>query len=200
MSRPTCPQSLSAGTQETVGTPFCSMMLVAHNNHNRVKSRVVNVASWAALMSAPFIPFYNAPKFALIGLTESMFYDLRLLDIHAVPAILGVTKTPLLAKTTGEGTAILDVMPAADRARYRTLFDHYVTMSPGSEASPLLGAPWRDAPGDLRRAGVHRRDRACRHKSHRFFRGRRSGSHLLRRLPHGGYGPGGAPWRRRYVN
>jgi NAD(P)-dependent dehydrogenase (short-subunit alcohol dehydrogenase family) len=114
-------------------------LLVAHNDRNTVKSRVVNVASWAGLMGSPFIAFYNASKFAVIGLTESMFYDLRLLDIHAVLAIPGITRTPLLAKTTGDGTASLRAMPAEGRARYRELFDHYATMS--EEASPMLATP-----------------------------------------------------------
>ncbi len=61
-------------------------LLVKHNKRNEIKSRVVNIASWAGLMSAPFIPFYNASKFAIIGLTESMYYDLGLLDIQVVLA------------------------------------------------------------------------------------------------------------------
>jgi short-subunit dehydrogenase len=114
---------------------------VAHNNRNQVKARVVNVASWAGLMGSPFIAFYNASKFAVIGLTESMFYDLRLMDIHAVLAIPGITKTPLLAKTTGDGTATLDAMPAEGRVRYQTLFDHYANMSASSQASSVLATP-----------------------------------------------------------
>jgi NAD(P)-dependent dehydrogenase (short-subunit alcohol dehydrogenase family) len=116
-------------------------LLRAHSERNRVKARVVNVASWAGLMSSPYIAFYNASKFAVIGLTESMFYDLRLLDIHAVLAIPGITKTPLLAKTTGDGTATLDAMPAEGRARYQELFDHFATMSAGSDASAMLASP-----------------------------------------------------------
>jgi NAD(P)-dependent dehydrogenase (short-subunit alcohol dehydrogenase family) len=116
-------------------------LLLAHNDRNRVKARVVNVASWAGLMGSPFIAFYNASKFAVIGLTESMFYDLRLLDIHTVLAIPGLTRTPLLAKTTEDGAAALDAMPAAGRARYEALFDHYAAMGAGSEASSMLASP-----------------------------------------------------------
>ncbi|QPP05143.1 SDR family NAD(P)-dependent oxidoreductase [Streptomyces bathyalis] len=116
-------------------------LLIAHNKSNHVKARVVNIASWAGLMASPFIAFYNASKFAVIGLTESMFYDLRLLDIHTVLAIPGITKTPLLAKTTGDGSAALDTMPAEGRARYQDLFDHYATMSARSEAMPMLATP-----------------------------------------------------------
>ncbi len=59
-------------------------------------------------MASPFIGFYNATKFGLIGLTESMYYDLGLLDIHVVLAVPGVTKTPLLGKTTDGALASLD--------------------------------------------------------------------------------------------
>ncbi|MEU8825384.1 SDR family NAD(P)-dependent oxidoreductase [Streptomyces sp. NPDC048636] len=116
-------------------------LLVAHNKGNHVKARVVNVASWAGLMAAPFIAPYNASKFAVVGLTESMFYDLRLLDIHTVLAIPGLTKTPLLAKTTGAGAASLNAMPAEGRARYQNLFDHYASMSASSADLPMLATP-----------------------------------------------------------
>jgi len=116
-------------------------LLVAHGDRHAVKPRVVNVASWAGLMAAPFIPFYNASKFAVIGLTESMFYDLRLLGIHTALAIPGITNTPLLAKTTDDATASLAAMPADGRARYQALFDHYATMGESSASMPLLATP-----------------------------------------------------------
>ncbi|MDR3679931.1 MAG: SDR family NAD(P)-dependent oxidoreductase [Flavipsychrobacter sp.] len=78
-------------------------LLKKHNAKNDTKARVVNIASWAGYLGQPFIPFYNASKAALIGLSESMYYDLGLLDIHVVLASPGVTKTPLLEKTTDDG-------------------------------------------------------------------------------------------------
>jgi NAD(P)-dependent dehydrogenase (short-subunit alcohol dehydrogenase family) len=116
-------------------------LLVAHNRDNTVKARVVNIASWSGLMSAPYIGFYNASKFALIGLTESMFYDLRLLDIHTVLAIPGLTRTPLLAKTTGDLAATLSAMPEAGRARYQHLLDHYADLGARSASSSMLARP-----------------------------------------------------------
>ncbi len=78
-------------------------LLKKYNSRNVIKARVVNIASWAAYMGQPFIPFYNASKAALVGLSESMYYDLGLLDIHVVLASPGVTKTPMLEKTTDDG-------------------------------------------------------------------------------------------------
>ncbi len=120
-------------------------LLVKHNKRNEIKSRVVNIASWAGLMSAPFIPFYNASKFAIIGLTESMYYDLGLLDIQVALAVPGITKTALLEKTTGDGTETIDAMPAEGQARYRGLFDHYATMSASSNDMAMLSTPERVA-------------------------------------------------------
>ncbi len=70
-----------------------------------------------------------------------MFYDLGLLNIHTVLAIPGITKTPLLAKTTEGGTASLATIPVDQRHRYQALLDHYAGMSASSEAMPMLATP-----------------------------------------------------------
>ncbi|MFD4574378.1 SDR family NAD(P)-dependent oxidoreductase [Streptomyces sp. NPDC058417] len=116
-------------------------LLAARRATGGPHARVVNVASWAGLVSAPYISFYNASKFGVVGLTESMFYDLRLLGIHAVLAVPGVTKTPLLGKTTADGTASLDALPAEGRERYRELFAHYAALGAGSQNSRFLATP-----------------------------------------------------------
>jgi NAD(P)-dependent dehydrogenase (short-subunit alcohol dehydrogenase family) len=122
-------------------TQACLPMLRRHNQSHPVKARVINVASWAGLMASPFIGFYNATKYGLIGLTESMYYDLRLLDIHAVLAIPGITKTPLLTKTTGAALASLDGVPADDRDRYLPYLEHFTTMSRSSGGMKMLLTP-----------------------------------------------------------
>jgi len=116
-------------------------LLLRHHGSDRNKPRVLNVASWAGMMASPFIGFYNATKSGLIGLTESMYYDLGLLGIHAVLAVPGITKTPLLAKTTDGGLASLDVMPTEGRDRYLPYFEHLATMSGSSEGMRMLLAP-----------------------------------------------------------
>src|SRR5271170_3101208 len=116
-------------------------LLLRHNGSDRNKPRVVNVASWAGMMASPFIGFYNATKSGLIGLTESMYYDLGLLGIHAVLAVPGITKTPLLAKTTDGGLASLEVMSTEGRERYRPYLEHLATMSESSEGMRMLLTP-----------------------------------------------------------
>lgn len=117
-------------------------------DHHRVaaelgtpSARVINVASWAGLMAAPYIAAYNASKAAVIGMTESMHYDLGLLGIHAVLAIPGLTKTPLLATTTNDGTASLHAMSPVDRERYRELFERFATLGENSADNKMLTTP-----------------------------------------------------------
>jgi NAD(P)-dependent dehydrogenase (short-subunit alcohol dehydrogenase family) len=119
----------------------CLPMLRRYSKSHPVKARVINVASWSGLMASPFIGFYNATKYGLIGLTESMYYDLRLLGIHTVLAIPGITKTPLLTKTTGAALASLDGIPAEDRDRYLPYLEHFTTMSQSSDNMRMLQTP-----------------------------------------------------------
>jgi NAD(P)-dependent dehydrogenase (short-subunit alcohol dehydrogenase family) len=125
-------------------------LLKLHNAKNDVKARIVNISSWAGTLGQPFIPFYNASKFAITGLTESMFYDLGLLDVHVVLASPGTTKTPLLGKTTRAGTESLDQMTPEGRARYQPLLDHYATLSVEYGSSPLFQTPEQAAKKLLR--------------------------------------------------
>ena len=113
-------------------------LMKIYNQNNSVKARVINIASWAGYMGQPFIPFYNASKAALIGLSESMYYDLGLLDIHVVLASPGVTKTPLLEKTTNDGVDNLKGFPEEGQKFYKPYFDHYKTLSESSRNSKFF--------------------------------------------------------------
>lgn len=125
-------------------------LLTLHNANNDVKARIVNISSWAGALGQPFIPFYNASKFAITGITESMFYDLGLLDVHVVLASPGTTKTPLLGKTTRTGTASLDSMTPEGRARYQPLLEHYATLGVEYGSSPMFQTPEQTAKKLLR--------------------------------------------------
>jgi NAD(P)-dependent dehydrogenase (short-subunit alcohol dehydrogenase family) len=116
-------------------------MLRRHNELNSEKARVINVASWAGQMASPFIGFYNATKYGLIGLTESMYYDLGLLDIHVVLAVPGVTKTALLGKTTDRALASLDFASVEDQELFRPYLEHFTSMSESSDNMRMLRTP-----------------------------------------------------------
>ena len=113
-------------------------LLKKHNTKNDVKARVINIASWAGYIGQPFIPFYNASKAGLIGLSESMYYDLGLLDIHVVLASPGVTRTPLLGKATEDGKDNLQALPKEGRDFYKPYLDNIRIMGEGAGNSRFL--------------------------------------------------------------
>ncbi len=113
-------------------------LLKKYNANNTVKARVINIASWAGYIGQPFIPFYNASKAGLIGLSESMYYDLGLLDIHVVLASPGVTRTPMLGKATEDGDDNLKALPTEGQIFYKPYLDHRKAMGETSGNSKLL--------------------------------------------------------------
>lgn len=117
-------------------------LLKKHNTNNSVKARIINITSWAGILAGPFNSAYNASKFAIIGLTEAMVYDLGILDIYSVAASPGITKTPLLKKTTNAQQAYVD-MPKEGTEFYRKYLDHMDSMADGSNDSKMLLTPER---------------------------------------------------------
>ncbi len=113
-------------------------LLKKYNASNTIKARVINIASWAGYIGQPFIPFYNASKAGLIGLSESMYYDLGLLDIHVVLASPGVTRTSMLAKATEDGDDNLKALPKEGQVFYKPFLDHRKAMGESSGNSKLL--------------------------------------------------------------
>jgi NAD(P)-dependent dehydrogenase (short-subunit alcohol dehydrogenase family) len=113
-------------------------LLKRHNANNTTKARVINIASWAGYIGQPFIPFYNASKAGLIGLSESMYYDLGLLDIHVVLASPGVTRTPMLNKATEDGDDNLQSLPKEGQVFYKPYLDHRKSMGESSGNSKFL--------------------------------------------------------------
>ena len=127
-------------------TQECIPLLKKFNENNSVKSRVINVTSWAGILGQPFNGAYNASKFALVGLTEAMYYDLGLLDIHVVSASPGVTKTRLLARTTDASQAYAD-MPEEGKEFYKTYIDKLDSISASANSSSALATPEKIAKG-----------------------------------------------------
>ena len=116
-------------------------LLKQHNLNNDIKARVINMASWAGYLGQPFIAFYNASKAALNGLSESMYYDLGLLDIHVVLASPGVTKTPLLEKASEDGFQNLMLLSKEGRDFYKPYLDHLTSMSQNFRNSKYFPTP-----------------------------------------------------------
>ncbi len=127
-------------------TQGCIPLLKRFNEQNSVKSRVINVTSWAGILGQPFNGAYNASKFALVGLTEAMYYDLGLLGIHVVSASPGVTKTRLLARTTDASQAY-ESMPEEGKEFYKKYIDKLDSIGASANSSSALATPEKIARG-----------------------------------------------------
>ena len=65
-------------------------------------SAIVNVASFAGRVSAPYYSYYNASKFGLVGLTEAWRRELRPLGIRVSLLIPAAVETPFLDRAGRE--------------------------------------------------------------------------------------------------
>jgi len=119
-------------------------LLKQFNKNHTINSRVINISSWAGILAQPFNSAYNISKFGIVGLTEAMYYDLGLLNIHVVDASPGVTKTPLLKKTT-DSSAVYQDLPEKAKTFYKKHIDYLDEMSTTSENSSFLLTPEKTA-------------------------------------------------------
>ncbi len=99
-------------------------LLKKYSDENTIKSRVINITSWTAEMTLPLLSVYSASKYSILGLTESMYYDLGLLGIHAVAASPGTTKTPILDKGANR-KQMLNGIPEEKRVIYEPVVNRY---------------------------------------------------------------------------
>jgi len=58
-------------------------------------ARIINVGSAGSISSFPFIQFYNAAKFAILGFTESIRFELAPQNIHCSAILPGAVKTEI---------------------------------------------------------------------------------------------------------
>lgn len=76
------------------------------------RAKLVNIGSIGSILGFPWESFYHASKFAVLGLTESLRYELREQRISVVAVLPGGIKTDFMAKTTdGIDAAIADMTP-----------------------------------------------------------------------------------------
>lgn len=115
-------------------------LLKKYNEANTVRSRVVNITSWTAEMTLPLLSVYSASKYSVLGLTESMYYDLGLLGVHAVAASPGTTKTPILDKGA-DREQMLNGIPAEKRAFYEPFINRYCDAGDGFKNANWVYTP-----------------------------------------------------------
>ena len=62
------------------------------------QARIINVSSVGGISAFPFIQFYNAAKFAIMGFTESLRFELNHFGIKAIAILPGSVKTEIFRK------------------------------------------------------------------------------------------------------
>lgn len=62
------------------------------------QARIINVSSVGGISAFPYIQFYNAAKFAVIGFTESLRFELNPFGIKAIAILPGSVKTEIWRK------------------------------------------------------------------------------------------------------
>lgn len=92
------PQARIADLQQMMqvnlyGVVHCTQALLPHM-YERRQGQIVNVASQAGLVATRNMAFYNATKFALIGMSRALQYDLRGTGVRCAVICPGVVRTP----------------------------------------------------------------------------------------------------------
>jgi len=85
--------------------------------------RIVNIGSIGGRMATPFQGAYNASKFAMEALTDSLRLELKPWGIHVSIVEPGNIDTPIWQKGLGQADVLLEKMPAHGRALYDPAVD-----------------------------------------------------------------------------
>ena len=80
--------------------------------------RIVNIGSIGGRMATPFQGAYNASKFAMEALTDSLRLELKPWGIHVSIVEPGNIDTPIWQKGLGQADVLLEKMPAHGRELY----------------------------------------------------------------------------------
>lgn len=80
-------------------TRQCIPLLRNYAKQNNDGARVLSVGSVGSISAFPFIQFYNAAKFAILGFTESLRFELKPQNIHLSVILPGSVKTEIWRRT-----------------------------------------------------------------------------------------------------
>lgn len=95
----------------------CIPLLRKHVQATGSSAKIINVGSVASISSFPFSQFYNAAKFAVLGFTESIRFELAPQNIQCSVIIPGAVKTGMWQLTRESANHTLQQLPS-DQARY----------------------------------------------------------------------------------
>lgn len=110
--------------------------------------RIVNIGSIGGRMATPFQGAYNASKFAMEAVTDSLRMELKPWGIHVSIVEPGNIDTPIWQKGLGQADVLLEKMPAYGRELYDPAVD---AARQAAEKSAQAGIP----PSAVAKAVVH---------------------------------------------
>ena len=85
----------------------CLPLLRKSVRYDQHRARIINVGSIGSLVGIPWEPWYHASKFALKGLSESLFHEVRDQGIAVTILCPGGIRTPFIAKSEAENAQAL---------------------------------------------------------------------------------------------
>ena len=93
-------------------------LLRQYAQHTGNQAKLINIGSIGSILGFPWESFYHASKFAVLGLTESLRYELRAQGISAVAVLPGGIKTDFMPKTESSIDKAIAAMPAEGKQLY----------------------------------------------------------------------------------
>jgi NAD(P)-dependent dehydrogenase (short-subunit alcohol dehydrogenase family) len=103
---------------------FTPMMLAAAKADASWQGHIVNTASMAGLLAPPNMGVYNTGKHAVVGLTETLYQDLRLVTTQVGASVLcphfvptAITRSQMIGEAMGEQAVRSGRVSAADVAQ-----------------------------------------------------------------------------------
>lgn len=76
---------------------FLPLLRIYAQQHTN-QARIINVSSVGGISAFPYIQFYNAAKFAMMGFTEALRFELNPFGIKAIAILPGSVKTEIWRK------------------------------------------------------------------------------------------------------
>lgn len=93
-------------------------LLRQYGQHSGRKAKLINIGSIGSIVGLPWESFYHASKFAVLGLTESLRYELRAQGVSAVAVLPGGIRTEFMSKTSDGIDAAIAAMPPEGQQLY----------------------------------------------------------------------------------